>query len=189
MKILKEKLTMIMLIVGISMFVAGCSSTNIQSASKDDNVSSIQTVLQNQFNGPDQKLMNLLEDPENATFIGDTEEEGNNKETETELEKYFSEVYKPFFTENMYEKFIGAYAMNYHTAAAKNNYKIEVKELKISQGDSNKDAYDFSLKVAYEGKGINGSEKVTGKAHMNDEGKITKIQYFENNLLNALETK
>lgn len=189
MKFSKEKITMVMLVVGIFMFATGCSSTNIQSTSKDDNASSIETVLQNQFNGPDPELMSLLKDPENATFIGNMAKEGNNKEKGNELEKYFSEIYKPSFTENMYTKFIGAYAMNYHTAAAENNYKIKVEELKINQDDSNKENYDFSLNVSYEGNEKNGSEKVKGKAYMNDEGKINKIEYFENDLINKLETE
>ncbi|UOR14156.1 hypothetical protein [Halobacillus amylolyticus] len=180
------------LLSGIFLLIVGCSSSDTsKTTSQDENITTIETVLEHQFTGPDQKLIELLDDPNNQTIIGKEGDNGSSETKPTELDLYLEETYKSYFTEDMYDKFIGSYALGYHTAAYNNGYQLEVKNIDIKQNDTTENAYDFTVNVQYQKE--NSQEmtfEVTGRAHIYEEGKISNIDFSDDDgLLEALKTK
>ncbi|WP_079529260.1 hypothetical protein [Halobacillus hunanensis] len=180
------------LLSGIFLLIVGCSSSDTSKTTpQDENITTIETVLEHQFTGPDQKLIELLDDPNNQTIIGKEGDNGSSETKPTELDLYLEETYKSYFTEDMYDKFIGSYALGYHTAAYNNGYQLEVKNIDIKQNDTTENAYDFTVNVQYQKE--NSQEmtfEVTGRAHIYEEGKISNIDFSDDDgLLEALKTK
>ncbi len=179
-----------MLLFGILLFVVGCSSSDIsEPVHQNENVSTINTVIEHQFTGPDQELIELYNSPENGTEIGDGKEKSDEElEKPTELDLYLKEKYQSHFTENMYSKYIVTYALDYQLAASMNDYKMEVNSINIEHNEKNEDIYDFTANVLYK-KEENEQviAKVSGRANIYEEGKIAKIQFLDDDgLLEAL---
>ncbi|ALX50426.1 hypothetical protein [Lentibacillus amyloliquefaciens] len=151
-----------------------------ESAPSNEIVATIRKVLETQFTGPDEELIQLLNAPENMTIIGKgVESSDEEKQTNTELESYLNEKYKDHFTENMYSDFIGKYAMGFQTSAHENGYRLEVADISIDQSENNENIYDFSVTVQYQkDDGEKNEAEVTGNAHMKD-GKIGNMEYLD----------
>lgn len=158
-------------LLGMGLVVAGCSSAGSSNdVSTDEQM--IKGLLEQQFTGPDQKLMDLLDDPENGTVIG---KEESTPEEPTELDLYLEDNYKSYFTESMYETFIGSYAMDYHNAASTTGYQFKPENIEIEANDTTEGVYDFSVDVWYQKKGSEEKKAtVTGRVNVSDEGTITR---------------
>lgn len=175
--ILKTKTTFLTAFLLITLSLVGCS-TGTESSANDKNITVIKTVLQEQFTGPDQELIDLLEDHENATIIG--EGETATPKSPTKLDQYLEEKYKAYFTENTYERFIGAYAMDYQTSAYYGNYTINVKTVDVEEKESAEGYYDFTVHVFYQKDGEEENKtEVVGRAAVNEEAKITNLHYHD----------
>ncbi|MFC7064178.1 hypothetical protein [Halobacillus seohaensis] len=173
------RIVLSILLLGICFVSTGCSSVNTSdSASKDQNVTTIETVLNQQFTGPDQKLIDLLDDPENSTIIGNGET--TTPEEPTQLDLYLEEKYQPYFSESMYDEFIGTYATGYHASAYNNGYKFEIEKMGIENVEATEGAYDFTVNVLYNKEGTEErNSKVTGRININEEGEITKFRLMD----------
>ncbi|WP_043930638.1 hypothetical protein [Bacillus sp. EB01] len=150
------------------------------------NITAIQKILELELNGPNEELMDLLWNPKYRTIV-------NNKEENQELDKYLTEVYGPYFTENGLSTFINAYGgTQYHTFASNAGYKLSLKEVTIEQNEKIPYRYTFIAKVGYRKNG--GEEKIANvegdvsfSTKTKEEEKITKFQYMnDNGLLNIL---
>lgn len=178
-----SRILMSFLLLGI-ILVTGCSSTTVKSTTQDKNITTIKTVLNQQFTGPDLKLVELQESEENLTVIG---KNGKVKQSEspTELEKYYDKLYRAYFTEKMYDKFLAAYAYYYQFMAHKNGYQLKVENIDIKKIDTTEGAYEFNVSVLY---GKDGSKQknaeVSGRVYFNKDGKINYIRYLDNGELN-----
>lgn len=174
--------TLFLLMVACSL--VGCSSET-EDRAEDENITTIKTVLQEQFTGPDQELIDLLEDPQNATIIG--EEETSTPQNPTELDIYLEEKYKSYFTDNMYDEFIRAYAMQFQISAYESNYQISVESIDVKQNESVEGAYDFTVNVLYQ-KEDNEEKKavVSGRAHIYEDGKISNIDFVDDGGLSKI---
>ncbi len=180
------------LLSGIFLLIVGCSSSDAsKNKPQDENITTIETVLEHQFTGPDQELIKLLENPNNQTIIGKEGGNGASEAKQTELDLYLEETYKSYFTEDMYNEFIGTYALGYHTAAYNNGYQLEVRNIDIKQNDTTENAYDFTVNVQYQKENNKKmSSEVTGRAHIYEEGKISNIDFSDDDgLLEALNNK
>ncbi|WP_181348209.1 hypothetical protein [Thalassobacillus sp. CUG 92003] len=157
----------------------GCSAGDSpDSTAQDQNITTIETVLHQQFTGPDQTLMDLLDDPANSTIIGNGET--TTPDAPTQLDVYLEEKYRPYFSERMYEEFIGTYALEYHTSPSNNGYQLDVETTKIEDVATTEGAYDFTVNVLYKKKG--GEERhanVTGRMNINKESTITKYRLMD----------
>lgn len=179
----------ILLFAVFLIFFVGCSSTNI---SQDGNITTIETVLENQFTGPDQEFIELLNSPENVTIIGDDSEASDEDlETFSELDLYLEEKYKSFFTPNMYNKFIATYALGYQVAAFNGGFEIETDNIYIEKSDTIKGSYDFIANILYHKEGNEQmTAEVSGKAEINEESKITSIRFLDDNgLMDVLKAE
>jgi len=167
------------ILLGI-ILVAGCSSSNtLKATSQDKNITNIKTVLEKQFTGPNSKLIEMLTSEENVTVIG-KDGEVTQPKSPTELEKYYEKTYKAYFTENMYNNFIAAYAFHYQFLAHKNGYKIKAGDIDIKEAGTTNEAYEFKVKVFYEKDGTKQKNaEVSGRVNFNKDGKITNIRYLD----------
>ncbi|MCM3572351.1 hypothetical protein M3172_04065 [Mesobacillus subterraneus] len=149
-------LSLSLLLSCVLLFVTGCFATD-KPLSKDPNITALQTVLEHQFTGPD---------PE---FI----EGSDNIE---KLEQYYEKRYKPYFTEERYNSFISTSAYQYILVALNNDKQIKMDKVKVEKDE---DTYTFKMTVLYgKEESSQNSAEVTGRAKFNNEGKITSIQYL-----------
>jgi hypothetical protein len=179
----------------ILLTVVGCSLSNTsESAPQDHNISTIETVIEDLFTGPDQELIDLLYSPENVTIIGNDKEAEEVQEVENpnELDLYLEDKYKKFhFTEDMYSQYIVMYVLDYHVSAHSNDYQMEVDSIEIEQNATTEGAYDFIVNVLYNKAGNEqGKAEVTGRIHIYDDGKIASFKLFDHKeLYESLHTK
>jgi hypothetical protein len=133
-------------------------------------------VLKHQFTGPDKHLVKLMNDPENATIIGEDIETSATKKP-TQLDSYLEKQYKQYFTEEMYSQFIGEYALSYQGLANWNRYEMKINKIDIKKDKDNDSSYYFTANVKYQSEGS--SEKDTaikGKVHFSEECMISKFE-------------
>lgn len=71
--------------------LAGCS---VEAESKDKNISTLETVLNETFTVPNKELRDILEDPNNYTMIGNDE----NTSSSSDLDSYLKKKYQESFT-------------------------------------------------------------------------------------------
>ncbi|MFD1851278.1 hypothetical protein [Oceanobacillus bengalensis] len=170
------RITLAFLLFGILLFVVGCSSDDeLPSSSQDENLTTLETVLENTFTGPNQKLNELLEDPNNATIIGE-DSETKSPESPTELDLFLEERYQSHFTDDMFGEYIGTYALSYHPSE---NNSMEIDSIDIQQNETDEITYDFTTKVQYQKAGNEPNiYNVTGQANFSEEGKIAGFEFF-----------
>ncbi|WP_170840623.1 hypothetical protein [Oceanobacillus limi] len=176
MVILKGKI--IFLFMLLSLVVFGCSPESGNSS--DENTTMIKTVLTEQLTGPDERFIELVEDPANVTVIG--EGKTFDSQTNTELELYLEETYKSYFTENFYDTFIGLYAINFQAALFNNNYEMNVESIDTKKNRSIEGAYDFTVHVTYKQKDQEAKDaELSGRAYIYEEGKIADLMFAKDN--------
>lgn len=146
--------------------VVGCSAEN---DSEDKNIRTLETVLNETFAVPNKELRDILEDPNNYTIIG-AEEKTNSTNN---LDAYLEKKYKAYFTDEMYDKYTGTYALSY-VAPSPENSEMKIKDIQVEQKGKLQNIYDFTTIIDYK-KG-DGSEiekyEVKGQANFSENGKI-----------------
>lgn len=130
----------LMLITSV-LFMAACSK------SEETNKEAINKVLEHEFNGPDEKLMDLMWNPKYRTVDNDIEE---NKE----LDQYLEKIYGPYFTDSGLHSFIAAFGgTQYQTFAHNAGYALSFKGVTYEQMENDPDKYTFVAKVGYKKSG------------------------------------
>lgn len=174
----KTLLFKFLLIVSL-ILVTGCS---FGTESEDTNMSTLEKVLEHLFNGPDDELIELVNDPANQTFIGigEKNEEEQNNDDATELEDYLQDLYGPHFsTDNAYEGFSGLYPLGYQLDAHLNNYKMNIDRIDIEESDKKNKRYDFTVLVTItdvsENEANSKKAEIEGYANFSQEDKITRF--------------
>jgi hypothetical protein len=166
-----------LLLIGVLLIIGSCSSNSTSKPIPPvENITIINNVLKHQFTGPDKKLVKLLNDPKNATIIGGDKETSDTKNP-TQLDLYLEEMYKTYFTEEMYSQFIGEYALTYQGLAEWKGYEIKINKIEIKQNKDNGKNYYFTANVKFQSKGS--SEKSTaikGNVHFSEDDKISKFE-------------
>ncbi|WHY85930.1 hypothetical protein QNH39_25700 [Neobacillus novalis] len=200
------KLLTVAVFIGCIIFITDLTKKNINSSDKpsqleqrngtkteeqrnnEDNwvrKTAIKKVLEQEFTGPDEKLVDLLSNPKYRTVV-------NNMEENQELDKYLAEVYGPYFADfSRIEAFIGAFGgTKYQSFAYMNGYKLSLKNITIEQ-ENILYRYTFIAKVGYQ---KNGDEEKTASVEgevvfstkEKEEGKILGFQYVNDNGLSNI---
>ncbi|RSD28994.1 hypothetical protein [Mesobacillus subterraneus] len=145
-----------------------------EAASIEENKEAIKKILELEFTGPDEKLMDLMWNPKYKTVV-------NGQEENKEFDQYIEEKYGPYFTESGLQSFIAAFGgTQYHTFAYNSEYQLSFKDAMIEQNENNPRLFTFIAKVGYQ---KNGEEEKTvnveGKVLISTEekGKIGEFQY------------
>lgn len=155
-----------MLIIGL--FISGCSKSD------ESNHEAIKKVLEQEFTGPDEELMELMWNPEYRTVV-------NNQEENKKLDKYLEEKYGPYFTDSGLHSFIAAFGgTQYQTFAHNAGYNLSFKDVKIEQDEKNSNLYTFAARVGYKkGEEKEKTANVKGEVRLSEkeEGKIETFKY------------
>lgn len=164
----KAMLWLGLLVITSAILMSACSKSD------DKNIKSIKTVLEHELSGPDEKLMDLMWNPEYRTVV-------NNKEENKELDKYLQEKYGPYFTDSGLNSFIAAFGgTQYQTFAHNSGYKLDIKSVATHQNKNNPNLYTFKAKVGYQkGEGKEKTVYVQGEVTFSEKekGEIVKFQY------------
>lgn len=161
------------LMVSLLLLLAACSKTEAE----DANVGVIEKVLELQFNGPDKKLMDLLQNPSYTKV-----DEG--KEINEEFDKYIAEVYGDYFTEGYLVPFFQTAGLVYQATADFSGHELKLKDADVKQTEAGSNRYTFTATVGYSKDG--GKEKTADVSGIvlfstKDKGKIGKFEYGEDN--------
>ncbi|WP_298785465.1 hypothetical protein [uncultured Marinococcus sp.] len=187
MPLLLQRPLILTVAIFLLVFSGGCTGMNDINIQQDR--SNLKRVLTNQFSGPDETLVQLLNDTEHATVIGDIENETDNTEGNSELDAYYQKQYREYFTADAYEEFVRVHAAHYHMIAEENQMEMNVKDLRLTQWETADRAYDFHLQVAYQDNAQQDTENIQGQAWMNDNHQITRIRFSEHELADRLRGK
>ncbi|KLV28391.1 hypothetical protein ABW02_01200 [Niallia circulans] len=160
-----SKCASILLIVMVAA-LAGCS---VEAESKDKNISTLETVLNETFTVPNKELRDILEDPNNYTMIGNDE----NTSSSSDLDSYLKKKYQESFTEEMYDKYTGTYALIY-IAASPENSEMKIKDVQVAQKEKQQNIYDYTAIIDYKKDDGSPIEKyeVKGQVNFSESGKI-----------------
>lgn len=176
------------LLNGPDMRQAGEPKDSLNKPSNEDatsiqrNKEAIKKILELEFTGPDEKLMDLMWNPKYKIVV-------NGQEENKELDQYLEEKYGPFFTGSGLHSFIAAYGgTQYQTYAYYAGYKLSFKGVTTEQNKNNPRLYTFVAKVGYqksseeektvnvEGKVLISEGKVGQFQYGNDEGLLDKLR-------------
>lgn len=192
------KLLTVAVFIGCIIFITDITKKNInpsnnQSQSEQRNnednwvqKTAIKKVLEQEFTGPDEKLIDLLTNPKYRTVV-------NKKEENQEADKYLAEIYGRYFADfSRIETFVAAYGgTRYQTNAYLSGYKLSLKNITIEQENISY-RYSFIAKVGYQ---KNGEEEKTASVEgevvfstkEKEEGKIVGFRFVnDNGLLHIL---
>jgi hypothetical protein len=168
------------LLNGPNMRQAGEPKESLNKPSNEDatsiqrNKEAIKKILELEFTGPDEKLMDLMWNPKYKTVV-------NGQEENKVFDQYLEEKYGSFFTDAGLHSFIAAYGgTQYQTYAYNAGYKLSFKGVTTEQNQHNPRLYIFVVKVGYQKSGeeektVNVEGKVLTSTE--EEGKIGQFQY------------
>lgn len=125
---------------------------------QDENIRTIEAVLQNNLTGPDDELKQILEGEGELEALG----------------QYERNLYKEYFADDTsYQEYISSYGSVLWIVPIRNDYKLEVKNIDYEKSDSKEIIYNFSIELQYQKKGSESSEVATvngqakiGRAHV-----------------------
>ncbi|WP_025784348.1 hypothetical protein [Sporosarcina sp. D27] len=164
-------ISFMLLLTGV--LFAACSNTQ----AVDPNVGIVEKVLKLQFNGPDEKMMELLQNPDYTKVV-------DGKQVNEKFDKYITEVYGDFFTEDYLVTFLQTGGLMYPTAAEFSGYELNLKDTVVKQPEKDSNRYTFTATVGY----LKDGEKektadVSGVVLFStkQKGKIGKLGYGEDN--------
>lgn len=176
----------------ISVFtLIGCGNNtnntgeNVSSENTDNDIEVIETVLEKNFNAPDETLVSELYDPDNATTIDQPSQESStsSKNSTNDLDQYLEDNYGEYFTDYGYEKFFTTtgVGLNYSVEADHANYSITPDEVSVVQDEENPDRYQFEVTVTYtNANNEDNTGTIIGRVEMKNE-KIDSLDINDDN--------
>ncbi|ASK60716.1 hypothetical protein CFK37_00075 [Virgibacillus phasianinus] len=168
------KLFVIALFASLLLLTAGCTG-NAEQETQDENIETIESVLQKALTGPNDELKKIF----------------NNEEIE-DLVQYDKDHFEEYFAnETSYVEFVSQNnGSGILIQAMKYDYSFKVKNIEYEKTESEEIIYDFTVELQYQKEGSEKSEVeiVTGEANLNEEHKIEdmliRIDEFLGSLVN-----
>ncbi|MFD1849926.1 hypothetical protein [Oceanobacillus bengalensis] len=167
------KLFVIALFTPLLLLVVGCTET--ETKVQDENIKSIEAVLQNALTGPSEELKQMLE----------------SKGLE-DLVQYEENLYKDYFAnDTSYLEFVNSYGSTLMIEPTRNQFKLKIKNIEYEKTDSKENIYNFTINLQYQKEGSEESEveMVSGEANLNDEHKIEYMEIGIGDFLSSLHKK
>jgi hypothetical protein len=146
------------LFILLLLMLIGCTN---KKETKDENIKTIEAVLQNSLTGPSDELKQILDKESEEKFEA--------------LNQYEEKIFKDYFaTETSYRDFVNSYgslAMIQHNS---DYYNFKIKNIEYEEVDAKDSVYNFSVELQFEKEGSEKSEVgiVTGQANFTEEHKI-----------------
>ena len=149
---------MALCIVISCLWIAGCSPTE----PKDNNIDTLKTVLEHEFNVPNEEVTAILD----------------NFEDFDEYYRYTADIFKPHFTDNGYEKFTNtSFSLMFHEAGYKYDFQLTTTQIDVKQNEVTPTNYNFTVYMDYVKKdGDSRKIEIPGTAIFREDG-IEKITY------------
>lgn len=175
--VMKKGKSVSLVVIGLiaSVFLlTACNMTKPEEVKIEDaNKETIKRILELQFTGPDEKLMDLSWNPKYKVV-----EDGFEKNEE--LMKYINELYGEYFTENELDAFIRTGGSTYQNRAHFGGFELNFKDVTIEQHEKHKNRYTFIAQVGYQKD--EEEEKIANVKGLvlfstTEEGKVGRFQY------------
>lgn len=156
--------------------------TDEEKVNAEKSQETIQAVIKEEFNGPDETYKALFESAMEAQNDVATQEEFDALQ-ETPVWKnytnYMKETYAANFTELGYEQFLTA-TPAFMYSGFEGDYEMTASNIKISQHEHNEKMFQFTFVVDYK----NGDEEAIqylfeGEALASEDGKIEQLQFLD----------
>jgi hypothetical protein len=148
----------------------------------DKSKETIQAVIEEEFNGPDEKYKEVWEAAMEAQNNATTQEEFDALQQTPVWQNYMNymaETYASYFTENGYDNFLNA-TPAFMYSGFDGSYDLTASDIRIRQNEHNLKMYQFTFQVDY--KNANGEVQpysFEGEAMASEEGKIEKLQFLD----------
>uniref|UniRef100_UPI0034506274 hypothetical protein n=1 Tax=Carnobacterium sp. TaxID=48221 RepID=UPI0034506274 len=147
---------------------------NVSDENTNTDIEVIKTVLEKNFNAPDETLISELYDPANATIIDQTSQENSSssKNSPNDLDKYLEDNYGAYFTDYGYEKFFttSGVGLNYSVEADHANYSITPDDISVVQDEDKPERYQFEVTVSYtDANNEDNTSTIIGRVEMESE--------------------
>ncbi|QSS98681.1 hypothetical protein IMZ31_11230 [Pontibacillus sp. ALD_SL1] len=149
-------------ICGALLLAVGCSS--VDSAEKDEDTATAEIVVKKMFSGPSEEL---------------AENYDNIQQSASEIETYYAEEFKPYFSESYYDDAIANRSINlFHSKVQGIDGKMNVEDLTIKPVESVDNAYTYTVNVQItKAKEENETVELSGRINFNEDGAITRIAH------------
>jgi hypothetical protein len=146
------------LFILLLLMLIGCTE---KKETQDENIKTIESVLQNSLTGPSDELKQILGKESEEKF--------------DELNQYEEKLFKDYFAnETSYRDFVNNYGSLVMIQHNSDYYNFKIKNIEYEKVDAKDSVYNFSVELQFQ---IEGSEKsetgvVTGQANLTEEHKI-----------------
>jgi hypothetical protein len=148
-----------------------------QAAPEDNNIETIEAVLEQAFTGPDKELKQILDEKE--SYIADNKV----KEYQNELFSYYEDVFQPYFEGNRFQDHVMSNKLNLNELAYSKGYQLDAQEIDVKKDEKAEDAYNFSFIVQYKKDEIKvGEIKLSGRVNIYEEGKINTLRFYDGSI-------
>lgn len=157
LEIRKYKFSATVIFASFLLMLVGCAD-NTETKAKDENLQTMEYVLENALTGPNEELELLIENEGLESLV-----------------KYEEDLYKDYFAnDTSYLDFVNSYGSTLMIEPMRNGYKLKVRNIDFEKTDSEEMIYNFSVELQYQKEGSEKSEVeiVTGQANLNEEHKI-----------------
>ncbi|MGE6487733.1 hypothetical protein [Paenisporosarcina sp. NPDC076898] len=155
----------------LALFLTGCSEQKIEVASVEDpNIETIKKYLEIEFNGPDERAIQVRNDMFEETT--DSEKTGIEQYTD-----YMNETFSPFVEEEeIQELILKNHVYTYHYLADEIGYTFNADQIQIEQQESFERNYDYKVDVTFGKEGEKNFATLTGFVTMSENGRISGIK-------------
>jgi hypothetical protein len=159
-----------------------------QAAPQENNIETIETVLEKIFSGPDKELMEIVDEKE--SYI----DEDNVQEYQSELYSYYENVYQPYFAGNRFQEHVMNNKLTFNELAYSRGYQLDAVKLDVKEDKKTEGAYEFTVNVLYRKGEEEGSViKVSGRINIYENGKINLLRFYKDGgaegLTKAIQTE
>ncbi|WP_419955064.1 hypothetical protein ACN6MT_05690 [Neobacillus niacini] len=160
---MKKRMTQIFATAMFSLLLlmlVGCTEKK-ETKTQDENIKTIEAVLQNSLAGPSDELKKILEKESEEKF------EALNQYEEKRFKDYFA-------NETSYRDFVNNYGSRLMIQPNNEDYQFKIKKIEYEKVDPKDSVYNFSVELQFQREGSEKSEVgiVTGQANLTDEHKI-----------------
>lgn len=154
----------------------------------EKNVEAIRSVLEKQFNGPDETYLKLKEEL-NPLLMASVDDEGQDAllvaPEHKAINEHIAETFAKFFTEFEYGEFALKTAFVHHPT--KEGEKVAITDLVIEQSTVEESLYYFTVQVDhYLADGKITPYEIKGEAILPIKGKIGKLSFTQDELAKQL---
>lgn len=142
------------------LLLVGCTEDKVTKA-QDENIQTIEAVLQNSLSGPSDELKEIL-----------NKKSGEKVEA---FDQYEEKQFRDYFAdETSYAEFVNNYGSILMIPSNGDAYQFKINHIDYEKVDAKDHVYDFSveLQLQNENSGESLVENVTGQANLNDEHKL-----------------